>query len=238
MIIALSFSAWKQTSFWKDSETLWTHALAVTSRNDIAHHELGVALSQRGQLQEAIGNFRDAIEIRPNNAKAHASLATALMKEGNADEAFSHWQESLRLEPGNVNARDNLGVALALQGRTREAVAQWEQSLKYDSDDGSAQNKLAWVLATAPDPALRDGERAVRLAERVLQISGQRKAVVFQTLAAAYAETGRFSAAIDTAKRGLQLATEQNNAGLVDDLKKNISLFESNVPVRDDTLRN
>ena len=238
VIIVLSFSAWKQTSYWKDSETLWTRALAVTSRNDIAHHELGVALSQRGQLQEAIANFRDAIAIRPNNAKAHASLATALMKEGNADEAFSHWQESLRLEPGNVNARDNLGVALALQGRAHEAVAQWEQSLKYDSDDGSAQNKLAWVLATAPDPALRDGERAVRLAERVLQISGQRKAVVFQTLAAAYAETGRFSAAIDTARRGLQLATEQNNAGLVDDLKKNISLFESNVPVRDDTLRN
>ncbi len=89
-----------------------------------------------------------------------------------------------------------------------------------------------------PTLHLRDGERAVRLAQRVLQISGQRKAVVFQTLAAAYAETGRFSAAIDTAKRGLQLATEQNNAGLVDDLKKNISLFESNVPVRDDTLRN
>jgi cytochrome c-type biogenesis protein CcmH/NrfG len=236
VIIALGFSAWKQTSHWKNSETLWTHTLAVTSRNDIAHHNLGEIFSQRGELQEAVANFREAIEIRPENAKAHASLATALMREGNTNEAFLHWQESLRLEPGNVNARDNLGVALALQGRTREAMAQWEQSLKYDGDDGSAQNKLAWVLATAPDPSLRDGDRAVQLAERVLQLSGYKKAVVFQTLAAAYAETGRFSAAIDTAKRGLQLATEQKNFTLVDDLKQNIILFETSVPVRDKSL--
>jgi protein O-mannosyl-transferase len=238
VIIALSFSAWKQTSHWKNSEALWAHTLAVTSRNDVAHHDLGEFFLQGGKLDEAIANFREAIEIRPENAKAHASLATALFRQGNASEAFLHWQKSLQLQPGNVNARDNLGVALARQGRTREAMAQWQESLKYDRDDGSAQNKLAWVLATAPDPSLRDGVRAVQLAERVLQLSSHRKAVVFQTLAAAYAETGRFPLAIEVAKRGLQLATEQKDFALADELRQNISVLETNVPIRDSTLEN
>ena len=237
VIIALSLSAWRQTSHWKNSEALWTHTLAVTSRNDIAHHSLGVIFLERGKLDQAIANLREALEIRGDNAKAHAGLAIALMQNGNASEAFLHWQKSLQLEPGNVFARDNLGVALAQQGRTREAVAQWQESLKYEPDDESAQNKLAWVLATAPDPSLRDGARAVQLAERVLQLSGYGKAVVFRTLAAAYAETGRFRAAIEIAKRGLQLATEQKDSALADELRKNISLFENNVPLRDGSLR-
>jgi tetratricopeptide (TPR) repeat protein len=237
VIIALSLSAWRQTSHWKNSEALWIHTLAVTSRNDIAHHSLGIIFLERGKLDEAIANLREALEIRGDNAKAHAGLAIALMQNGNASEAFFHWQKSLELEPGNVFARDNLGVALAQQRRTREAVAQWQESLKCEPDDESAQNKLAWVLATAPDPSLRDGARAVQLAERALQLSGHRKAEVFRVLAAAYAETGRFRAAIEIANRGLQLATEQKDSALADELRKNISLFENNVPLRDGSLR-
>jgi protein O-mannosyl-transferase len=237
MIIALTFAAWKQTSHWKNSETLWTHSLAVTSRNDIAHHDLGRVYLNAGKLDEAVANFRAAIEIRPDNAKAHASLATALMGKGNPNEAFLQWQKSLQLQPGNVNARDNLGVALAREGRIHEAMAQWQQSLRYEPNDGSAQNKIAWVLATALDPSLRDGPRAVQLARRVLELSGGRKPAVFQTLAAAYAETGQFSAAIEMAKRGLQLATEQKNFALAEELHKNIALFEMKIPIRDTSLR-
>lgn len=236
IIIALSLFAWKQTSHWKNSEALWTHTLAVTSRNDIAHHSLGLVFLQRGKLDDAIANLRDALEIRGDNAKAHAILAIALMQNGNASEAFLHWQKSLQLEPGNVFARDNFGVALAQQRRTREAVAQWQESLKYDTDDEIAQNELAWVLATAPDPLLRDGARAVQLGERALQLSGHRKAEVFWVVAAAYAETGRFPVAIEVAKQGLQLATEQKNSALADELRKDISLFESNAPLRDSRL--
>ena len=270
VIIALSVAAWKQTSHWKNSETLWTHALAVTSRNDVAHLNLGVVFLEDGRLAQAIANFRAAIEIRPDNekahlnlgaaflkegrldeaianfraaieirpeyAKAHSNLATALMRQGNAGEAFLQWQKSLQLQPENVIARDNLGLALARQGRMRDAMAQWQESLKYDRDDRYAQNKLAWVLATAPDPSLRDGVRAVQLAERALQLSAQQNAAVFQTLAAAYAETGRFPLAIEAAKRGLELATEQKDFALAAELRQRISVLETNTPIRDSAL--
>jgi tetratricopeptide (TPR) repeat protein len=239
VISALSFSAWKQTSYWKDSEVLWTHTLATTGLNSIAHHNLGEALLDRGKVDEAISNFREALKILPNDARMHSSLATALiMKDGdaNASEAFNHWQVSLRLEPENVNARDRFGVALAQQGRLRDAIEQWQESLRYDADDGNARFKLAWVLATAPDPFVRDGVKAVQFAEQVLQLSGSKNAMVFRTLAAAYAESGRFPEAIGAAERGLQLASEQANGELSSELQGNIALYRAHTALRDSAL--
>jgi protein O-mannosyl-transferase len=236
LIIALSCLAWKQASYWKNSELLWTHTLAVTSRNDVAHHSLGVILLQGGRLDESIANLREALEIRGDNAKAHACLAIALSQKGKADESFLHWQEALRLQPRDVFVRDNFAVALVHDGRPREAEAQWEQSLKFEPNDVEAQKNLAWVLATAPDASLRNGARAVQLAEYAVQLPGQNKVQIFRTLAAAYAEAGRFSVAIHTAERGLQLATQQKSSALADDLRKDISLFKNNIPLRDRAL--
>jgi tetratricopeptide (TPR) repeat protein len=125
VLVALSLCAWKQVGYWKNSETLWTHALAVTSHNDVAKAGLGGILLGRGKIDEAISNFREALRIRPNNPEVHRSLAQALAQEGNVTEAIVHWEKALELQPEDVTARDSLGAALAQQGRLAEAVAQW-----------------------------------------------------------------------------------------------------------------
>ncbi len=235
-IVLLSLVAWKQTSYWKNSETLWRHALAVSSSNDVAQAGLGGVLLGRGKIDEAIGNFQEALRIRPGNAEVHRSLAEALMQKGNAVEAISHWEKAVELQPEDVTARDSLGAALAQQGHLNQALVQWRESLKYVPDDGNALSNLAWVLATAPDASLRNGMQAIEFAQRASQIAEHRNPMILRTLAAAYAESGRFPEAVATAGQGVRLALDQKNRALADDLQRNIALYEAKTPLRDNSL--
>lgn len=207
-IAALTWLAWIQNTYWRDSETLWTHTLAVTCNNDVAH----------------------------------ASLADFLLKRDRIDEAISHSEEALRIHPRNGSAHDTLALGLFRRGRVKEAVAHWKESLEIRSDSMNAQANLAWVLATSPDAALRDGAKAVELAKKVLEDADHANdadaIIVRRTLAAGYAESGRFSEAVETAQQALQLAIAQDNFALTKDLQSNIVKYRRNIPLRDSEAAN
>jgi tetratricopeptide (TPR) repeat protein len=101
----------------------------------------------------------------------------------------------------------------------------------------NAQANLAWVLATSPDASLRDGGKAVELAKKVLERADHANdtnvVIVVRTLAAGYAESGRFSEAIETAQQALQLAIAQDNFALTKNLQSNIAKYRRNIPLRD-----
>jgi len=236
LIGALSWSSSVQTSYWRDSETLFTHALAVTRNNDVAENNLGIVFLQRGQLDEAISRLQAAIDPRPENGPAHNNLAKALLQKGRLAEAMVHYRKFFEIEPENVEARNILGTALIQQGRIREAIEQWQDALAIEPENGNAASNLAWVFATCPDDSIRDGRRAVELAEKALRISGGKIPMIFRGLAAAYAEDGRFSQAIETAQRGADLATSQDNSGLAAELQSNIALYQAGTPLRDPSL--
>jgi tetratricopeptide (TPR) repeat protein len=235
---ALSWRAWLQTSYWRDSETLFTHALAVTSNNDVALNNLGIIFLDKGQLDEAISNLQAAVDLRPENAPAHDNLAKALLKKGQVAEAMVQYRKFLELEPANVEARNTLGTALIQQGHVREAVDQWHDALAAQPENGNAASNLAWVFATCPEDSIRDGTRAVELGERALRISAGKIPMIYKVLAAAYAETGRFADAVETAQRGADLATNQGNPVLAAELRSNIALYQSGRPLRDPTITN
>lgn len=235
---ALSWRAWLQTSYWRDSETLFTHALAVTSNNDVALNNLGIIFLDRGQLDEAISKLQAAVDLRPENAPAHDNLAKALLKKGQVTEAMVQYRKFLELEPANVEARNTLGTALIQQGHIREAVDQWQEALATQPENGNAASNLAWVFATCPEDSIRDGTRAVELGERALRISVGKIPMIYKVLAAAYAETGRFADAMETAQRGADLATSQGNPGLAAELQSNVALYQSGRPLRDQTITN
>ena len=233
---ALSWSAWVQTSYWRDSETLFTHALAVTRNNDVAENNLGIIFLQKGQLDEAISKLQAAIDLRPENGPAHDNLAKALLQKGRLEEAMVHYRKFLEIEPHNVEARNILGTALIQQGHVKEAIQQWQEALAIEPTNGNAASNLAWVFATCPDASIRDGGRAVELAEKAVQISGGQIPMIFHILAAAYAENGRFADAIEAAQRGAALANSQGNAGLASELQNNIALYQAGSPLRDPSL--
>ena len=238
VVAALSCSASIQTSYWRNSETLFTHALAVTKHNDVAENNLGIIFLQNGQLDDAISRLQAAIDLRPENGPAHNNLAKALLQKGRVAEAMVHYRKFLEIEPENVEARNILGTALIQQGRIREAIEQWQEAQTIESENGNAASNLAWVFATCPDDSIRDGRRAVELAEKALRLSGSKIPMVFRVLAAAYAENGRFSQAIETAQRGADLANSQGNPGLAAELQSNITLYQARTPLRDPSLAN
>jgi tetratricopeptide (TPR) repeat protein len=234
----LSWRCWLQTSYWRDSETLFAHALAVTSNNDVALNNLGIILLEKGQVDDAISKLQAAIDLRPENAPAHDNLAKALLKKGQVAGAMVQYRKLLEIEPGNVEARNTLGTALIQHGHVKEAIGQWQDVLAIQPDNGNATSNLAWVFATCPEDSIRDGERAVELGEKALRISGGKIPMIFRVLAAAYAENGRFSDAIEMARRGADLANSQGNPALATDLASNIALYESGRPMRDPSIGN
>ena len=238
VIGALSLCAWVQTSYWRDSETLFRHALSVTTNNDVAENNLGIVFLGKGKLDEAISFLQSAADLRPDNSPAHENLAKALLQKGRAADALVHYRKLLELQPDNIEVHNIVGTVLAQQGRVREGAEEWQKVLMIEPDNGNAMSNLAWVFATSPDQSLRDGGRAVQLAEQAVRLSGDRIPILFRTLAAAYAENGRFSEAIQTAQQGIELANSQGNVGLANDLQGNIALYQERQPLRDPSLTN
>jgi tetratricopeptide (TPR) repeat protein len=237
-IVVLSWRASVQTWYWRDSETLFRHALAVTTNNDVAENNLGIVFLPRGKVDEAISLLQSAVDLRPDNSPAHENLAKALLQKGQVADALIHYHKLLELQPDNIEVHNIVGTVLVQQRRVREGVEEWQKVLAVQPDNGNALSNLAWVFATSPDESLRDGTKAVRLAEEALRISAGRIPIIFRTLAAAYAETGRFSEAIQTAQRGIELANSQGNPGLAAELQGNIALYQERQPLRDPSLTN
>ncbi|MGB9476138.1 MAG: tetratricopeptide repeat protein [Candidatus Udaeobacter sp.] len=235
-IVVLSWSAWVQTEYWRDSETLFKHALAVTTNNDVAENNLGIVYLRQGNLDEAISLLQAAVDLRPDNSPAHENLAKALLQKGKVSDALIHYRKLLELQPDNIEVHNIVGTILIQQGRAREAVEEWQKVLTIQTDNGNAMSNLAWVFATSPDDSLRDGNKAVQLASEALRISGRRIPILFRTLAAAYAEVGDYSKAIEIAQEGMDLANSQGSPGLVAELQGNIALYQTQQPLRDFSL--
>jgi protein O-mannosyl-transferase len=155
IIALLSIRAFVQTSYWKNSETLWNHALAVTGENDVAHNNLGFLFLRRGEVDKAISQFQEALNIRSRNSESHYSLGAALIQSnlGNAlarkqlwDEAIDHLKEAVRLRPDYADAYFNLGSVLFQQGRIDQAITQWQKALAIRPRDAEAHRNVAIAL--------------------------------------------------------------------------------------------
>ena len=188
-----------------------------------ALNNLGIALAAKGRFDEAIENYRKAIQINPNFSKALNNLGGTLLHQGRIDEAIENFRKAIQINPNFSEALDNLGVALATKGRFDEAIENYRKAIQINPNFSEALNNLAWVLAASPDDELRNGAEAVRLAERACELTHNGEPSFIGTLAAAYAECGRFPEAVTTAEKAEQLATD---AGLAAVAAKNRQLLE------------
>jgi tetratricopeptide (TPR) repeat protein len=195
-----------------------------------AHNNLGNALRKKGNVDEAITHFQKALQIKPDYAEACYNLGNALLQKGSVDEAIVQYQKALQISPDFAEALNNLGGALLQKGSVDEAIVQYQKALQIKPDYAEALNNLARVLATCPQASLRDGAKAVALARRANQLTGDGNPVVLGTLAAAYAEAGRFPEAVETAKRALDLSVAQNNNPLAEVIQNQLKLFETHSP--------
>jgi Flp pilus assembly protein TadD len=147
VIAALMVGAAKQTSYWRNSESLWTHALACTTGNYIAHNNLGLVLDAQGNSLEAYKHFQKALEINPSFVEAHNNLGVLLAQQGQSAEAIRHFQKALELQPDCADAYNSVGNVLADQGHIAEAITNYQKALELNPDFAAAYYNLGNALA-------------------------------------------------------------------------------------------
>jgi Flp pilus assembly protein TadD len=198
-----------------------------------AHNNLAIALLREGQVDQAVARFRTALRVQPGYAEARHNLGMALARKGQVEEAIVEFRKAVQMDPTLVSAQRNLGDLLLHKGAVDEAVLHYQRALESQPTNAALLNNLAWIRATCPKASLRNGAKAVELAEQAERLSGGRNSSILETLAAAYAEAGRFPAAVTSARQALELAVRQNNHREVESLQAQIGLYRAGTPFRD-----
>jgi tetratricopeptide (TPR) repeat protein len=210
--------------------TQFQQALQIKPEYAEACYNLGNTLFQKGETDRAIADYQQALHIKPEYANASYNLGVILVQRGRLDEAIVQFRKVLQLKPGNAKAHYNLADALIQKDRADEAITQYQQAIQINPDYCEAQNDLAWELATDPRPAERNGKQAVALAEQANQLTKGADLDIVGTLAAAYAEAGRFADAIRSARQAIDLARTTGQLNQVPQLNAELQLYEAGLP--------
>jgi len=197
------------------------------------HRSLGVALIQSGKAAEALTHLSSAVRLAPDNPDLRFNLGLALLDQNQPAAAEAQFAAGLRLSPQDTRFHYRLAVAQAAQRKTAEAIQHYRESLRLTPDFPEALNELAWLLACNPNPDLRNGAEAVTLAEKACALDKNEHPSMLLTLAAAYAEAGRFSEAMSTAQKAHDLADANSQKDVGAKAAQLLTLFESRHPFRD-----
>jgi tetratricopeptide (TPR) repeat protein len=196
-----------------------------------ARVNFGHVLMMAGKFPEAEAQFRAALKIEPYDSQAHKVYADLLEKEGRNAEAFYHLQITELFHPDFQRCLQP-AVLEYQTGHPRQAVAYFRKALAFQTDP-EVLNNLAWILATCPDDSVRNGSEAVRDAEQACDLTMYKRPGMIGTLAAAYAEAGRFPEAVSTAQTALNLATDAGDTQFADQNRQLLQLYRAGKPYRE-----
>jgi arylsulfatase A-like enzyme/tetratricopeptide (TPR) repeat protein len=193
---------------------------------------LGANDRLRGRNAAAVEHLEKALELKPDYPRALFPLATAHEVLGEYDQALQAYRRQIELAPKSPLAYTHAADILARFGEEAACIELLRQGATVLPERIDIANDLAWHLATAPDASLRDGAEAVRLAEYASALTGAESCNELDTLAAAYAETGRFDDAVTTAERALAVASQLNDPELITQISARLELFRQGKPFR------
>lgn len=165
LLTALLVRTSVEASYWRNSETLWSHAVENTSRNHIAENSLGNALLERGRLDEAITHYRNALAIKPDLAPVQSNLGNTLLREGQVDEAISHFQQAMQADPQYAEAYNDMGSALMKKAEAAQAIPYYRKAVELSARYADAYNNLgvAYLQNNQLEQAIVNYQKAVAL---------------------------------------------------------------------------
>jgi protein O-mannosyl-transferase len=209
----------------QDAIQQWSETLQLDPGNSEAHYNMGIALEKLGRDDDAIEQYRESIRITPNFFQPHYALGKTMMRLGKIPEALEQLSDAVAIQPDSADAQHNLALVLWQSGRAADAIAHWNLALRSEPDFPDAENDLAWVLATTPPAQGGDPARAVDLAKKASDSSGNQEPGYLDTLAVAYASAGRFSDAIAADEKAADLARAAGQSQLVDQIQARLQLY-------------
>jgi tetratricopeptide (TPR) repeat protein len=210
----------------------WRETGRLFPTSSMARIGLARALLAHGDAGEAAAECREVLKQEPNTTEVIVMLGTALTDMGQFEEAIPFLERALEMAPQNARTHFSLGLALHDCGTSHSAVRHLNEALHLQPENVTMLWQTAWILATSPDPAVRNGSRGVELASRAIEFSGGKELRAFDALAAALAETGKFAAAVEVAERASAMALSQNDDALADAIEQRARQYRQGLPYR------
>ena len=192
---------------------------------DLAHMHLANLLMGTNRFEEATPHFEAALAAFPDDVDLHNDFGVTLYQLGRPALARDHYLRSIQLQPEYFRPRINLANLAFDYGNDVGALEQYEEALRLAPGLAETASRLARFLATTPNPEFRNGERAVALAERAVDMTEGTSARALDTLAAAYAAAGRFPKAVFTAHRAQKRAAFDGDAELSTAVEERLALY-------------
>ncbi|NIR72452.1 tetratricopeptide repeat protein [candidate division KSB1 bacterium] len=214
-------------------EAIQQFKIALQLRPDPEGHVyVANLLRELNRLDEAADHYRAAINLQPNYIVAYNNLGQLLLEMGQVEEGLMWVEKALRLDRRFPDAYISLGTFYVRKGRDAEAIATYRQGLQVTQGFMPIALRLAWLLATSPQQELRDGKEAMRLAKAICKKTKYHDPESLDVLAAAYAEMGQFSKAVQIAEKAYELASANQEIELAKEIRVRLALFRTQTPYR------
>jgi tetratricopeptide (TPR) repeat protein len=214
----------RNRDYWS-AEQIWRDTVDKRPDNPRARLNHGVQLAADGRYPEAEAELREALRLKEPVAKAHLNLGSILCSQQRFEEGVPHLERAIALDPESPTAHGNLGEAYGALGRRALAAAHFALAVEREPDKLFLLNRLGWLLATSPEDDVRNAAKAIEMGERAVRLTSRQDPVSLDTLAAAYAEAGRFDEAAAAAREALELTARRG--GVDRSLADRLSLYTS-----------
>jgi tetratricopeptide (TPR) repeat protein len=204
----------------------------------MAQNNLGALYLLLSQPDTAEPRFREAIRVFPANHIGYFNMGRIAIGRGQTNDAIGWWKIALLKNKDDVGSMCFLATARAAMDRYADAAAYYDRALRVQPENPFARSQLAWILATCPEPAVRNGPRAVQLARILPGLSGDASVRAYDILGAALAEAGQFDEAVSQAEKALALRRSQLPASAAadpyaDEVSRRLSLYRRHQPYRE-----
>lgn len=210
----------------------YSKALKINPNYDEAHNNLGVILAHQKHYKEAIYHYKVALRIKPSYTEAHNNLGTVLIQEGNVKEGIYQYYKALKCNPRYAGSYYNLAKIYVNKNQIEKGILFYKKALELNPEMIQVLYNLSWLLSSTEDENYRNGEEAIKLAEKLCRVTQYQQPLAFDALGAAYAETGKYDAAVLSAQKGLRLALRHGPEELVSGLKERLQLYKIKKPYR------
>jgi len=211
---------WNAEGLWRDT----VNKRPGDARPRVAY---GEALAGADRLPEAEAQLQAAVGLAPGDPVARVRLGAVLARQSRFDAALPHLEYALTLRPGDVDAHRFLAEIYAIQRQDQFAVRHYEQALAVLPNDAELMARLAAILADSRDASIRDGARALGLADRAVRLTSGREPRMLEILSVAQAASGRFGDAASTARAAIEIARARGDRAMVSSLEYRASAYES-----------
>jgi len=222
--------AWDDKGDYDKAIVDYTKAIEINPRDANAYHNRGLAWQDKGDYERAIADYTRAIEVDPKYASAYYNRGLAWQDKGDYDRAIADYTRALEVDPKHASAYYNRGLAWYAKKDYVKAIADYDKAREINPKDADPYNNLAWLLATCPEGRYRDGKRAIALAQKAVALKDDSGAL--DTLAAAYAEAGRFQEAIKTQERAITKLKQEGGTKDLPEFEEHLASYKAGKPWR------